>query len=238
MPSASLPIASAPIAWDLKLVAGLILAAAIAWMTPFDLAFGAATLGAPVLRAGGIVVLALAGLYVARRIDLGVESRGTARPVLTSLLWAAGVGVGCAAFDWMFRPILHGGYVAMLTSAPLGSRIVVYMMRAFNENILYRLFLGSVLIWVIGQVWKAPDGRPATGAYWVGFSLAQAINVWINVTSQAPVTPTVLLHDGLRYFAPGMAWSWLYWKRGFQSNEIASTSVHLVFQPLVTLGLG
>ena len=41
-----------------------------------------------------------------------------------------------------------------------------------------------------------------------------------------------MAHDGLRYFAPGMLWSWLFWRRGFQANEIASTSVHLFFQPL------
>jgi len=134
------------------------------------------------------------------------------------------------------RPALHGNYLQTM-SAPLALRMTAFMLRAFNENILYRLFLGSLLIWLIGLVWKRPDGRPATGAFLAGFALSQALNVWINVTSQAPITPIGLLHDTLRYFAPGMVWSWLYWRHGFQSNEIASTSVHLFFQPLLTLGL-
>ena len=219
-----------------KLWAGLGCAAAIAWFAPFDFAFDAATFGLPALRAALIIVLALAGLAAARRIGLGLEPSDLKRPVLFPLAVAAAVGVACAVSDWMFRPFLHESYVEVM-SAPLGLRLALYMLRAFNENILYRLFLGSVLIWLIGQAWKRADGRPAEGAYWLGFALSQALNIWINVTSQGPLSALGGAHDVLRYFAPGMVWSWLYRRHGFQSNEIACTTVHLFFQPLVTIGL-
>ncbi len=61
------------------------------------------------------------------------------------------------------------------------------------------------------------------------------MNIAANVTLRAPLTPLAFLHDSLRYFAPGMAWSWLYRRHGFLANEAASTSVHLVFQPLAGL---
>jgi hypothetical protein len=237
MPSASIPIPSPVFDLSAKVAAGLGLAAAIAWFEPFDLVFGAATLGIPALRAGLIVALALIGIVAGRQIGLVIEPRDVKRPVLEPIGWAAAVAVGCALSDVILRGVLHGSYLHLMTTVPLASRIGVYMLRAFNENILYRLFLGSVLIWLIGRVWKGADGRPAVGAYWAGFALSQAANIWINVTALAPLTPLGLLHDGLRYFAPGMVWSWLYWRRGFQSNEIASTGVHLFFQPLVTMGL-
>jgi len=237
MTSASVPVQPVAFALSGKLVAGLVVAAAIAWFSPFDLAFGAASLGVPALRSAGIVTLALIGLMAAGQIGLGIEPRGMKRPILTPLAYAAAVGVACAAADWAMSATLHDSYRHMITTQPLGLRMAVYMMRAFNENIIYRLFLGSVLIWLIGRVWKTAEGRPTDGAYWTGFALSQAANIWINVTSLAPLTPLALLHDGLRYFAPGLVWSWLYWRRGFQSNEIASIGVHLFFQPLVTLGL-
>jgi hypothetical protein len=233
----SVPSRSSAPATNWKVIAGLGLAAAIAWLAPFDLAFGAATMGVPALRALGIVALALTGLHVGRRIGLGLQPRGLKRPLLTPVLVAAGVALACALSDWFMRPVLHADYARSMASAPLLARMIPYILRAFNENIMYRLFLGSVLIWLIGRVWRTPDGRPAVGAFWAGFAVSQALNIWINVTSQAPLTPLALLHDGLRYFAPGMIWSWLYWRHGFQSNEIACTSVHLFFQPLVTLGL-
>jgi hypothetical protein len=131
---------------------------------------------------------------------------------------------------------MSANYAGVL-AAPLAIRTPAMMLRAFNENIIYRLFLSSILIWLIGRFWKTPSGAPAIGAYWVGFGLAQAANIWINVTSLAPLTPIALAHDGIRYFAPGMLWSWLYWRRGFQANEIASTSVHLFLQPILQLAL-
>jgi len=219
-----------------RLIIGLGLAAAIAWLAPFDLAFGAGTFGVPALRAAGIVALALAGLAVGRRIGLGLEPRGLKRPIVMPLVVAALTAVVCAASDWAFRSSLHQSYVEVMT-APLALRMALYMLRAFNENIIYRLFLATLLIWLIGRLWRGPDGLPAEGAYWVGFTLSQMVNVWINVTSQAPLTALALSHDALRYVTPGLVWSWLYRRHGFQSNEIACTSVHLFFQPLVTLGL-
>jgi hypothetical protein len=231
----STPLEPPRVNW--KVVAGLVLAAIIAWATPFDLAFGAATFGLPILRAAAIVALALIGLRVGGRIGLGVEAKGLGRPILTPLAVAAVVAVGCVAADGLFRAVLQPAYVHSMSTAPLAMRIAGYMMRAFNENIIYRLFLGSVLVCLIGRRWKTDDGRPTDGAYWLGFALAQGANIWINVTSQAPLTPLGVLHDALRYFAPGMVWSWLYWRHGFQSNEIACTGVHLFFQPLSVLGL-
>jgi hypothetical protein len=216
---------------------GLALAAAIAWFQPFDIAFAWATRDSPPLRAAAIVLMALVGAAVGRRIGLTVEGSGEGRPLRDALVAAVVVGVFCALCDWAWRPVLHPPYVAALTRIPLGVRVLGFAARALNENIIYRLFLGSLLIWALGRVWKAPDGRPARGAFWTGFILAQGVNVWVNVTGLAPVTPAGLLHDLFRYVAPGVVWGWLYWRRGFAANELASTSVHLVFQPLVTLGL-
>ena len=217
---------------DVRLLAGLTIAAAIAWLQPFDLVFGAATFGIPALRAIAIVLLALVGIELGGRIGLGLEPPGTTGPILLPLGLAGGTGVFCTGMDWLFRPALHADYRLMFTAVPLTARLAAFMLRAFNENIMYRLFLGSTLAWALGRVWRGENGRPADGAFWCAFALSQAVNVWVNVTSLVPLSLAGVAHDGLRYFAPGMLWSWLFWKRGFQANEIASTSVHLVFQPL------
>ena len=214
-------------------VLGLALAAVIAAVEPFDRLFDAATLGLAPLRVLAIVALAIVGSVAAGRVGLRVTPVAGRGSLLAPVLTAMAVAVVCAGVDWAFRSRLHPGYAQMLTGAPLASRTTAFMMRAFNENILYRLFLGSTLAWVLGRVWRDVCGRPAAGAFWCAFALSQALNVWVNVTSHAPVDAAAVLHDGLRYFLPGMVWSWLYWRRSFQANEIACTSVHLVFQPLV-----
>jgi hypothetical protein len=219
------------------LAPGLALAAAIAWMQPYDLVFGWITLGSPPLRAALIVLMALVGTSLGERAGLALEDRRGAFPVRDALMAALAVAVFCALCDWIWRPELHPGYVQFLSATPLAQRSLRFAMRAFNESIIYRLFLGSLLVWAFGRVWKKADGQTADGAFWAGFALSQIVNIWINVSALAPLTPAAAAHDALRYVAPGVVWGWLYWRRGFVANEIACTSVHLFFQPLVVLGL-
>jgi hypothetical protein len=88
-------------------VAGLALAAVIACIAPFDLAFGWITLGSPPLRAMTIVLLALAGATIGRRIGLSVETLPNCRPARDALIAGAAVAVWCALCDWIWRPVLQ-----------------------------------------------------------------------------------------------------------------------------------
>jgi hypothetical protein len=216
---------------------GLLLAAVIAAFAPLDRAFDFATLGNPALRAIAIVALAVVGLMVGRRAGLGIEPVGLKHPILTPIAVAAGMAVFCAAADWGLAGGVSHHYATTIDTIPVWTRIAGFGLRAYNENILYRLFLGSVLVWLIGRVWRRSDGAIAAGAYVTGFVLSQVINIWINVTSHGPLTGIALIHDAVRYITPGLVWSWLYWRHGFQSNEIACTSVHVFLQPILSLGL-
>ncbi len=218
---------------DPLVLAGLAFAAVIAWFQPFDRAYSALTFGVPALRAAGIVAMAAFGSRVGARIGLEWAPKGQRSALLFPVMAAMGVAVACAGVDWLFRGVLHARYVQVLTAAPLWMRLTGFMLRAVNENIIYRLFLGSTLAWLIGMIWKDRAGRPHAGAFLLAFAISQAANTWINVTSQAPVDAMAIVHDTLRYFLPGMVWSWIYWRRGFKANEIASTTVHIFFQPLV-----
>jgi hypothetical protein len=218
----------------LRLGLGLALAAGIAWAQPFDEAFAAATFGSAPLRAAAIVLLALAGASLGRRVGLSAETAAPGR-WRDALGAAIAVAVLCAVSDRAWRSALHPSYVDYIRATPLAVRTLLFAARALNENIIYRLFLSSLFVCILGAVWKRADGRPAPGAFWTAFVLAQGVNIWINVSRHAPLTPASALHDLVRYVAPGVVWGWLYWRRGFAANELASTSVHLFLQPLLTL---
>ena len=180
---------------DVRIAVGLGLAAAIAWNHPFDRVFDALTLGQPVLRALAIIIFALAGLEFAGLIGLRVAPRNEPAPLLFPVLVALVVAVACAAVDAAFRPVLHPDYVQFVVATPLVSRVIGFTLRAFNESVIYRLFLGSALSWGLGRVWRRQDGAPRREALWVGFTVSQMINVWANVTSRAPLGALVLVHD-------------------------------------------
>ncbi len=221
----------------IRLLIGCMVAAAIAWLAPFDLAFSALTLGSPALRSLTIVALALIGGWAARRVGLGVGPRRLRRPILWPLIAAVGMAAYCLVIDLIFKSELSASYLRVMTTVPTAERILVFAARAYNENLIYRFFLGSVLTYIIASIYRRLTGKQSAFSYVAGFSISQIANIWINVSQFAPFTPLHAVHDALRYVAPGLIWAWLYCRHGFQSNEIACTSVHVFLQPLLTLGL-
>ena len=136
--------------------------------------------------------------------------------------------------------LLSASYVHLFTTAGLGPRLLYFMLRAFNENVIYRLFVMSTLVWIIGALWHDAHHRPTNGAFWTGIVLAQLINISINVvaTSSGPITAGVLFYDGIRYIVPGVIWGYLYWHHGFVTAEIASVGTHPFLQPALAYVLG
>ena len=217
-------------------VAALCAGSVIAALVPFDLPFAFVTRGSVVLRALALPVIGLAGLVAAGRVGLRFGSKNLAHPVAVPVLVAALVALGVAILDGLVcRGVLADSYVQLLTTVGLGTRLLYFMLRAFNENIIYRLFVLSGLVWIIGMVWHEPDLRPANGAFWTAIVLAQVINISINVVaaSAGPITPSVLGYDAIRYIVPGVIWGYLYWRYGFVTAEIASVGTHPFLQPLL-----
>lgn len=213
-------------------VLGVILAGGFAYLSPVFLALGNID-PPPALRACALLGLGLLGLMFARRSGLGA---GAADPRLSGL-----IGLGAALVvalwvllidGWLFRGVLPSSYVSLLR-APLCLRLLYFMPRAFNENILYRLFLMSALAWLFGLVWRRENGEPAQAALWAAIVLSQVINIAINVGFADPhgVTGVTLFYDAVRYVAPGVVWGYLYWRHGLATAEIAAVGTHLFLQP-------
>lgn len=216
----------------------LAVAGAIAFAIPFDRALGAITADNRLPRALALVTCGLAGLLLSSRIGATIGSRGLRRPFAAPLMIGAAVALLAALIDAVLpRSILVPGYIVYTTGTPLAIRVGVYCLRAFNEGVLYRLFLGGVFVWIFGRFWKASDGLPTTGAVIAGMALAQAINILVNVVAApgSALTPAFLLYAAVRFVAPGVLWGWLYVRHGFVANEIAAVSAQLFLQPMIGL---
>lgn len=213
------------------LVATALIAAVIAVITPFDHLFAAVTFGSPLLRAVVIVMLTVIGAACAKRLGLRLEGHGTRRPALVGLLMALLVAAYVVALDaFLFRDLLAQDYVEVL-GRPLAGRYAYFMIRAFNENVLYRLFTFSVL----AALASAARGRrklPFAIAFGL-MILAQGLNIGVNVVlvSSQPLTPALFMYDALRYIVPGVVWACLFWRYGFFVAEVASVGCHLFLQP-------
>ena len=220
--------------FSLALVAILLIGMAIAAIAPFDVAFTAATFGSPFARIGLIAVVALIGAFCADRAGLRLEGHGTRWPGLIGVAAAIAVAVYVAAIDGvLFRTTLPASYVHLFEAAGLRDRLIYFMLRAFNENVIYRLFVFSTLFYLISLVKgvKANDLPPVL--IWCAMVATQVLNIGMNVTavSPDPLSFAILFYDALRYVAPGVLWAWLYWRFGFLTAEVASVGCHIFLQP-------
>jgi hypothetical protein len=143
-------------------------AAVIGWIAPFDLYYTALTGNSPVLRAAVIAALALLGGLAAQAAGLQLAGHGR-HGVLRA---PAGIGLAAAALvaGWVllldcfvFRARLSPGIVTFLR-APLHVRLFYFMLRAFNENVIYRLFGFGGIVWLLGAHGRAAAGHGGDAA--------------------------------------------------------------------------
>lgn len=187
-------------------------------------------------RAGEMLAFAamvVTGSVLGRRAGLRLEGHGTARPVLLGVGAAILVGFYVIILDSLiFRHLLPDYYVA-LYHEPLSFRLSYFPLRAFNENVIYRLFVFSTVVWAVTRL---HGGRRLPMAMVVGLGIAvQLTNIGPNVMASldAPLTLEMLVYDGLRYIAPGTLWAVLYARNGFLVAEIASVGCHFIIQPVL-----
>ncbi|TPK77165.1 hypothetical protein FKO01_36085 [Mesorhizobium sp. B2-3-3] len=220
----------APLMWITPLAIILFVSAVIAIIAPFDVMFTAATFGSPVLRAILIAVLVLAGAWAANSAGLRLLT-GQIGSVLIGAIAAVLVAGYVVAIDcYLFRSSLPASYVQFFEQTPLAARLAYFMLRAFNENVIYRLFVFSMALCLL--LMARPQGLAPTVILAVMVA-TQALNIGLNVTalSPDPITPATLSYEALRYIVPGVIWAWLFWRFGFMAAEVASVGCHIFLQP-------
>jgi hypothetical protein len=207
-----------------------LLAMLIALWLPFDQGVSLISGGRLLAHVCLVGVTALVGAWLfAEKADL--PAGGSIR---SGVIWALGVALYVLLIDGLLlHPLMSPGMKSLL-QMPLLPRMAVTMARAFNENVLYRLFLfgGAMAAW--RGVLKRP---PSLGIVLVLAALAQVVNIYVNVAriDHDPITPAVLAYWLIRYIAPGVAWGWLYWRDGFVTAEVASVGAHVFLQPVYRL---
>jgi len=194
-----------------------------------------------------VVLLAIAtgvGLLLAGKIGLGApilsawlygESANlkTGSIVLRSVvagLISALVVVGL--FVWYFLPRIPQLLAGNEYQYPVWKRFLACFYGGIAEETLCRLFLMTLLAWLLGRFWKASAGSPAAGAFWSANILAAVMfgvghlpsAVALGIPMNAVVVTDVVVLNGLL----GVTFGWLYWKYGIESAMIAHFSSDMV----------
>jgi hypothetical protein len=210
----------------------IVFSCALAYAIPYDVLFDRATLNLPAARAIAMLCFWIGGLWLQRANGFSLAPVDMRYPALQIAGAALAVAIWCVVMDAVvFRSILPPGYYGS-EQQPLGLRLLYYCSRAFNENVLYRLFLGSLFAYALRKL--LPQPKFAVALAMLGMAAAHLINVLANM-GYAGFAPETCLWLLLRFMVPGIAWSWLYVRHGFVANEGAAMGVHCFLQPMVSI---
>jgi membrane protease YdiL (CAAX protease family) len=93
-----------------------------------------------------------------------------------------------------------------------------------GEEVLLRLFLVSLFVWLTFKIKKTKDGLPTDFGTWLSIILAAIVFGLghLPVASQImPLTGLVVVRTIVLNGLAGIVFGWLYWKKGLESAMIA-----------------
>lgn len=107
------------------------------------------------------------------------------------------------------------------------------------EEVLLRLFLLTLLAWLGSLVSRDSEGRPKPVVFWIANILAAVVfglghlptTAAIGLPLSALVVTRAIVLNGLG----GLAFGWLYWKRGLESAIMAHFSADIVLHVITPL---
>lgn len=106
------------------------------------------------------------------------------------------------------------------------------------EEILLRLFVMSLLAWLGSFISKTMDGKPTGAVFWTANILAAVLFGLGHLPATAtlvPLTPLVITRAIVLNGLAGVAFGYLYWKRGLESAMAAHFSADIVLHVLLAL---
>ena len=200
-------------------------------------------------------IVIFAGLFFAERVGLGtpilnavsrsesVANRVRAILPLSIVLGIVSTFVVLGLEFFYFQPALArqlSGTASALnlrTSQPVAWKgFLASFYGGIAEEILLRLFVMSLFVWLGRFISKTSEGKPTTAVFWMANILAAVLFGLGHLPATSllvPLTTLVVLRAILLNGLIGIACGWLYWKRGLEAAMISHFSADLVLHILL-----
>lgn len=106
------------------------------------------------------------------------------------------------------------------------------------EEIQLRLFVMSLLVWLGRFFSKTAEGKPTSGVFWAAAILAAVLFGLGHLPATAtliPLTPLVITRAIVLNGLLGVAFGWLYWKRGLEAAILSHFTADIVLHVILAL---
>ncbi len=123
-------------------------------------------------------------------------------------------------------------------SPPIWKGFLAAFYGGITEEILLRLFVVSLFVWITWKIKKTNKGKPTNLGIWISIILASIIFGLghLPVTAQiVPLSGLVITRAILLNGLGGIIFGWLYWKKGLESAMIAHFSADIILHTITPL---
>ena len=168
------------------------------------------------IAAGGDVPVAVRAVDAPRAVLLGASSAILVLVLNSTVFGAVATGLASAGAAVPSRLI---GFLASFEGG-------------ITEEILFRLFAMSVIVWLLSRIW----GQRPAGIFWAANIAVAVLFGLAHLPATAaliPLTPLVVVRAIVLNGLVGVVAGWLYWRRGLESAMVAHFAADLVVHVLV-----
>jgi membrane protease YdiL (CAAX protease family) len=202
-------------------------------------------------------VLTALGLFFANRIGLGLplveaflRGESVADRVRAILPLSIAIGVIASLLiigleSVIFQPALMrelGNSINPLNlqtaQPPAWQGFLASFYGGISEEVMLRLFVMSLFAWLGSFISKTAEGKPTSAVFWIANILAAVLFGIGHLPATAiiiPLTPLVITRAIVLNGLAGVAFGWLYWKRGLESAIVAHFSADIILHVLLAL---
>lgn len=190
------------------------------------------------------------GLHLARKVGLGLpilEGWLEGREVKSYLKSILGISIGLGilagiliiGLDYLFS---FAGVPINVTQAsinpPAWQGFLASFYGGINEEVLLRLFVMTLIAWMIFKIKKTEDGKLTNTGMWLAIIIAAVIfgaGHLPAVMAITTLTPLVIVRTIILNAVGGIIFGWLYWKKGLESAMISHFSADIVLHVILPL---
>jgi membrane protease YdiL (CAAX protease family) len=246
--------------WKLFLILVIASVAATLLVLPFAVALSPALAQAlsPVILLAQILqslvlfsIATFVGLYLAKRVGFGLPvleaglegKQSESVRLLRSFLWLA-IGMGVLAsvlivlFSTMFWQVSRD-LLNVEMAIPTWKAFLASLYGGIAEEILFRLFLMTLFVWISTKIKTTHDGRPTAIGVWLSIVVSSVLFGLghLPITGDLiQITPNVVVRAVLLNGVAAVIFGWLYQKHGLESAMIAHFSCDIGLHVVVPLG--
>ena len=199
----------------------------------------------------GLVIFSVAtflGLLLAPKAGFrllgpeGESTRETLQAILKpSILLGALAGVLIVLLEFLvFQALLSVDLSLGDTHVPVWAAFLASFYGGIAEEVLMRLFVMTLFVWLLSKLKKTQDGLPTAWSVWLAIILASVLFGvgHLPLTSAlTEITAAVVARAIVLNGIGGVIFGWLYWKRGLVSAMIAHFTADIVLHILTPLAL-